>query len=237
MARIRLERLLASLADGQPHPRSLSGAGRQPDGGISTDSPAPNGDSSVWISRRLESPNPPHQSRRNGHHSVDQSAEPHIQGSTSDSVQPPSIAGAGGGDASVACGGELIYPDELLPEERIAAALLLRRCAHHAQALLDELAGRLQAKSVRTSPVAYLRGLVNRAIAGTFVPELGVQVAAARRRKAEEVALRQQRAVERERLASERATPAHRATVAARREEIRRLLAAMKPDAAKGGEQ
>jgi hypothetical protein len=89
---------------------------------------------------------------------------------------------------------------------------------------------------VRTSPVAYLRGLVNRAAAGTFVPELGLQVAAARRRRAEDVARAQQRAAEAERLASERAEPSHRATVAARREEIRRLLAAMKPDAGPGEE-
>jgi hypothetical protein len=129
-----------------------------------------------------------------------------------------------------------VFPEALLPEERVAATVLLRRCTHHAQALLDELAGRLQAKSVRTSAVAYLRGLVNRAAAGTFVPELGLQVAAARRRRGEDLAQRQQRAAEADRLASERAEPSHRAMVAARREQIWRLLAAMKADAGTGEE-
>jgi hypothetical protein len=237
LVRIGLERLLVRLTEGPLRPQTFDGAHRQSRCGVSADSASPNGDSSVRTSRELESPNAPDQGSRDREHSVDQSAEQHIKGSTGDSVQPPAAPSAQDGDALVTNGGEWIFPEQLLPEERSAAALLLRRCAHHAQALLDELAGRLQAKSVRTSPVAYLRGLVNRAVGGTFVPELGLQVAAARRRRAEDERLRQQRATEAARLASERATPTHRASVAARREEIRRLLAAMRSDAEAGGDQ
>ena len=46
--------------------------------------------------------------------------------------------------------------------------------------LLDELAGRLQAKGVRSSPVAYLRGLIASAAAGSFVPELAPRIARVR---------------------------------------------------------
>lgn len=84
------------------------------------------------------------------------------------------------------------------------------------------------AKAVHTSPLAYLRGLVNRAVAGQFVPELGQRVAAARRRRQEESTLRQQREAEEQRFAAERATPEYKARAAARREEIRRMLDLMR---------
>ena len=115
----------------------------------------------------------------------------------------------------------------MLPEERAAALLLVQRCADQAQELLDELSARLRAKAVHTSPVAYLRGLVRRAIAGEFVPELGQRVAAARRTQREELILRQRREAEEQRVAVERATQEYQAKVAARRQEIRRMLDAM----------
>ena len=126
-------------------------------------------------------------------------------------------------------GGGLIFPDQLVADERVAAQLLLRPCADQAQALLDELAGRLQVRSVRSSPLGYLRGLIERATAETFVPELGPRIAAGRRRREEEAARERQRAAEAQRLAAERARPEHQATVAARCQEIRRLLGARKP--------
>lgn len=86
----------------------------------------------------------------------------------------------------------------------------------------------MQARAVHTSPLAYLRGLVNRAVAGQFVPELGQRVAAARRRRQEVMALRQQQEAEEQRLAAERATPEYQARAAARREEIRRMLDVMR---------
>ena len=87
----------------------------------------------------------------------------------------------------------------------------------------------MQAKAVRTSPIAYLRGLVRRANAGDFVPELGQRVAAARHRRQEELILRERREAEEQRLAAERATPEYQAKVVARREEIRRMIEVMKP--------
>ena len=106
---------------------------------------------------------------------------------------------------------------------------MLFRSADQAQALLDELSARLQAKAVHTSPIAYLRGLVRRAVAGEFVPELGLRIAIATRRHQEELILRQQREAEERRLAAERATPEYQAKVAARRAEIREMLNSMQP--------
>ena len=115
----------------------------------------------------------------------------------------------------------------MLPEERQAALVLVRRCAPNAQALLDELSARIQANAVHTSPVAYLRGLVRRALAGEFVPELGPRVAAVRRLRQEEQALRQQREAEEQRLAAEIATPEHQSRLATRRVELRQIAGAL----------
>ena len=150
------------------------------------------------------------------------------QGSTSDSVQPLHVSDARRDEVRSDSGGDLIFPETLLPEERAAALLLVQRCADQAQALLDELSARLQAKAVHTNAIAYLRGLVRRAVAGEFVPELGLRIAVARRRHQEELILRQQREAEERRLAAERATPEYQAKVAARRAEIREMLDAMK---------
>jgi len=86
----------------------------------------------------------------------------------------------------------------------------------------------MQAKSVRTSPIAYLRGLVRRADAGEFVPELGLRVAAARQRHHGESILRRQRAAEAQRMAAEQATPEYQLKAAKRRAEIREMLEAMR---------
>ena len=120
-------------------------------------------------------------------------------------------------------GGELIFPESLQAEERAAARLLVERCGDHAQALLDELSARIQSHAVRT-PIAYLRGLVARAAAGTFVPEAGLRIAVARRRRVEEAVERQQRALEEQRLAAEQQDPEQLAKRTARREEIREWL-------------
>ena len=229
MVRIRLDSLLARLADGVPGPALRTAASFRSDCGLATDRFPQNGESSARESHNPVLPKAPNQIHEIRHHCSDESAKLHIQGSTSDSVQPLNTCNAPGHDAPPSRGGELIFPGDLLPQERASALLLVRGCGDQAQALLDELSGRLQAKSVRTSPIAYLRGLVNRASAGTFVPELGPRVAAARRRQQEELALRQQREAEERRLAAERASPEYQTKVAARREEIRRMLDRMKP--------
>jgi hypothetical protein len=88
-----------------------------------------------------------------------------------------------------------------------------------AQTLLDELAGRLQTERVR-SPVAYLRGLIQRVVAGQFVPELAQRVAAERDRLRLEAEARLAQQAEERRLAAERATPEYQARVGERRERI-----------------
>ena len=170
----------------------------------------------------------PNQFRQNRHPSFDKSAKLSKQGSTRVLVQQPptgdAIADEGWPQSR---GGDLILPEGLLPEERAAALLLLKPCAQEAQALLDELSARMQARAVHTSPLAYLRGLVRRAQVGEFVPELGQRVAAARRRQAEELILRQQREAEEQRLAAECVTPERQARLAARRAEMRQIADAM----------
>lgn len=125
-------------------------------------------------------------------------------------------------------GGDLIFPEALQPEECAAAALLIERCGDEKQALLDELSARMQANAVRMSPVAYLRGLVGRASAGRFVPEAGLRIALARRRRNQEDLELQNREQEAQRLVTERESPEYQAKLTARRAEIRQWLERMK---------
>lgn len=53
------------------------------------------------------------------------------------------------------------------------------------QQLLDELAASIGANVIQSTPLAYLRGLITRAHAGTFTPEGALQVAEHRKRRAE----------------------------------------------------
>ena len=180
-----------------------------------------------------ESPRPvstktPLQFRQKRPSSFDKNPGLLIQGSTRVLVQQPLTPEIISCEGEAQGGGDLILPETLLPEERQAALVLVQRCAPHAQALLDELSARMQANAVHTSPVAYLRGLVRRALAGEFVPELGQRVAASRRRHGEELILRQQRETEQQHLASECTTPEHQARVAARRAEIRQMVGTMR---------
>ncbi|MGQ0522115.1 MAG: hypothetical protein ACT4P8_00455, partial [Betaproteobacteria bacterium] len=229
VARIRLDCLLALLAGDESRSVDRVPKPRLPDCGVPAYRLPPNGESRLRESHILVSPKAPNQFHRIRHDSSAESADLHIEGSTSDSVQPLRASDSHRDGGSSQGGGDLIFPDTLLPEERASALLLLHRCASQAQAMLDELSARMQAKAVHTSPIAYLRGLVKRANAGEFVPELGQRVAAARRRRQEELILRQQREAEERRLAAERATPEYQAKIAARRGEIRRMLDAMQP--------
>jgi len=79
-------------------------------------------------------------------------------------------------------------------------------------------------RAVRGHPIAYLRGLVERARAGTFVAEHAGGIAAARRRELD-AARASAAAVEAERrFAAERNTPEYHAKIEKRREDIRRFL-------------
>jgi len=79
---------------------------------------------------------------------------------------------------------ELIFPACISLELQPAARRLLAPLNGQAQALLDELAGRMATQQIK-NPIAYLRGLVQRAKAGGFMPEAGIAVAAARHRQEE----------------------------------------------------
>ena len=230
VARIRLDCLLALLTDCRP----AAGEGAAQCGEQvrvdAADKVSQNGESSLWHSHILDSPKPPSLIRPFRHHSLAESAKPLIEHSTSETLQPQNTGAAANAPASLASGGggELIFPDRMLPEEREAARHLLRHCGEQSQSLLDELAGRLRTNGVRSGPVAYLRGLIARAAAGSFVPELGPRIAAERLQREEEAIQRRQRDAEERRLAAERATPEYQAKARAERERARSLLEDLK---------
>lgn len=228
LVRIRLDGLLVRLTGGERERVNRIAASCEPDGGIPASRFTQKGATRLREFHSPVSPKAPNQLHRISHDSSAENANPYVQRSTGDSVQPLHNSHESSNESYLQCGGGLIFPGTLLPEERAAAWLLIRHCADQAQALLDELSARMQTKSVRTSPIAYLRGLVRRADAGQFVPELGLRVAAARQKHHEESILRQQRAAEAQRMAAERATPEHQIKAAKRRAEIREMLEAMR---------
>ncbi|NOU25388.1 MAG: hypothetical protein HOO90_07615 [Methylotenera sp.] len=76
---------------------------------------------------------------------------------------------------------DYIFPKQLTSQEReIAKPQLEVIDSALAQAVLDELAARLNANKVTGAPLSYLRSLITRANTGQFLPEAGVRVAAAR---------------------------------------------------------
>ena len=224
VARVRLDCLLSLLTDGAP--ATAFGAVRQagPVCVNTSTSVAQKGESSLWHPHILESAKPPSLIHPIRHHCVDESATSLIEHSTGGSVQQPQSTLREANAPGLPGGGELIFPERMQPEEREAARRLLCQSAEQAQVLLDELAGRLQANGVRSSPVAYLRGLINRAAVGSFVPELAPRIASERRQRQNAAEQRREREAEERRLQAERATPDHQAKALAQREEISRLL-------------
>ena len=76
---------------------------------------------------------------------------------------------------------DYIFPKQLTSQERdIAKPQLDVIDSALAQAVLDELAARLNANKVTGAPLSYLRSLITRANTGQFMPEAGIRVAAAR---------------------------------------------------------
>ncbi len=235
VARIRLECLLSLLTVCRST-ASDGGDQRVDQGRVdAADKVSPKGDSRLWHPHIVESPKPPRLKRPIRQHSAAESAASLLEHSTSEPVQPQNTAPEAEAPGSTDSGGELIFPDRLLAEERAAARLLLRHCGDQAQTLLDELAGRLQVNGVRSSPVAYLRGLITRASAGSFVPELAPRVAADRLQRHKDTVLRQQRDAEERRLVAERATPEYQARARVQREKISTLLDDLKQRISTGG--
>ena len=227
VARIRLDCLLALLTDASAA-RSLGSRIAEPDRGVAADMASPNVESRLRQPRSLVSPKPPDQFRPIRPHGSAETAVLLMNHSTGELVQPQHTASSANPPETLAGGGELIFPEQMLPDERQAARLLLRRCGDQAQCLLDELAGRLQVRGVRLSPVAYLRGLIARAGAGSFVPELGPRVAAEREQRQKEALRRREREAEEQRLAAERATPEYQAKALAQRQKVRQMIDELK---------
>ena len=159
------------------------------------------------------------------HNSCADTVKLNVHRSTRCLVQTPPQSVADSSRAAVLQGGgDLIYPERLLPEERAAAIALVKRCPDQAQVLLDELDGRLQKNAIHTSPIAYLRGLVQRTQSGQFIPELAAGIAAARRKKSEDAVSRARREADAQRLVAEQATPEFQAKVAERQIQVRRMI-------------
>ena len=189
----------------------------------------------MWQPHMLVSTKPPSQIRQKRHHSFDKSAIPlYIYKSTSELVQPQNTAREANAPVLQAGGGDLIFPEEMLSPERDAARQLLQGSGDQAQALLDELAGRLQAHTVRSSPVGYLRGLIARAEAGTFLPELGPRIASERQQTQKSAEQSHAREAEQRRQEIERATPEYQARVRVERAKLSLLRDDMKQRLATG---
>ena len=87
---------------------------------------------------------------------------------------------SGGGEFS-----ELEYPTTLSAAEREEARKKLAGIpAGLSQQLLDELAASIGANIIQSTPLAYLRGLITRARAGTFTPEGALRIANHRQQRA-----------------------------------------------------
>jgi hypothetical protein len=71
----------------------------------------------------------------------------------------------------------LLFPHQLSAAERAIAESLVAPLAQlDAQALLDELADAIETKSIKTSPLRWFRGVLNRQRNGTFAPSGGVRI-------------------------------------------------------------
>ncbi len=233
VARVRLEDLLSLLV---PHVSAdLGGAelASLPECGKATDRFAQNGESSMWQSHILVSTKAPNKIRQNRQSKYVLSTSESVQTqhrareAVVDNLRGPGV-GAAGVDVVAGGGGDLVFPSQMLPEERVAARMLLSACAGQAQALLDELAGRLKVHGVRGSPVGYLRGLIARALAGTFIAELGPAIAAERRNQKLASEQRAAHEAQERQEAAMRDTPEYQARVRAQRERLSQLRDDMK---------
>ena len=111
-------------------------------------------------------------------------------GTQKESLQPQGEVTRADNSTPEKCGGgelyDVEYPKALSVAEREEARKKLSDIpAGLSQQLLDELAASIGANVIQTTPLAYLRGLIKRARAGTFTPEGALQVADHRKRMAE----------------------------------------------------
>ncbi|MET0084818.1 MAG: hypothetical protein ABW079_17585, partial [Sedimenticola sp.] len=100
-------------------------------------------------------------------------------------VIPPPLSSkyaekSGGGDFDEQV---LVYPPGLSKMEQTLASDLVGPLNEQAQDLLDELAGLIDARRIRVSPISCLRGMVKRAGEGRFTLDAGQKIKAARVRQ------------------------------------------------------
>ncbi|MET0072248.1 MAG: helix-turn-helix domain-containing protein [Candidatus Thiodiazotropha sp.] len=116
---------------------------------------------------------------------------PQLQESTDSAVASEPVT-CGGVDLS-----DLEYSKGLSAVERKEAARKLTGLqVDLAQQLLDELAAGISAGTIRSTPLAYLRGLIKRAMNGQFTPEAGPRIEEQRKRRVQrEYAIRSSEAV------------------------------------------
>ena len=170
---------------------------------------------------------------------------PHIQGITAEKHQPQtlraevakvSVRTIRAAEAGV---GVLQFPSFVLPEEQALLAQIVGQCPEHAQTILDELAGQAQNPARRMSignPLAYARALTRRALAGDFIPEAAMQIAAARARRTAEELQRQREYEERRQREAAASDPHARAAAEAKRVEcMARIHALLAPCRASNG--
>ena len=170
-----------------------------------------------------------------------QSCIPHIEGTTAEKHHPQmlrpevvaevaTVRTAGGAKAGV---GVLQFPSFVLPDEQPLLAQIVGQCPEHAQTILDELAGQAQNPARRMSignPLGYARALTLRALAGGFIPETAVQIAAARReRNAAELQQQREREEHQQREAAANDPREREATEAKRVECLARIRALLAP--------
>ena len=100
---------------------------------------------------------------------------------TASGVVVSKSVGSGGGELS-----DLEYPNTLSAAELEEARKKLAGIpVGLSQQLLDELAASIRANVIQSTPLAYLRGLITRARAGTFTPEGALRIADQRKCRAE----------------------------------------------------
>ena len=116
-----------------------------------------------------------------------------IPGTTSRTIkepQPPRGTAASVVDTEAGSSGSgelsgLVFPRALSAAEREESGRKLAGLpAGLAQQLLDELAASIGTNVIQKTPLAYLRGLIARARAGTFTPEGALRIAEQRRQRA-----------------------------------------------------
>jgi hypothetical protein len=170
----------------------------------------------------------------------------HIQGITAEKPQPQTlrsevVAKVDGWTArrAEAGVGVLQFPSFVLPEEQLLLAQIVGQCPDHAQTILDELAGQAQnpARSLSIgNPLAYARVLTQRALAGGFIPEAAIRIAASRaRRTAEELQHQRDNEERRQREAAANDPLARAAAEAKRAECMARIHALLGPRRASYG--